>query len=988
MRALRFLLIGFLVTIYSSSFAQLLNRYQTGEMELIYIGNRYSYLMPHAAGSFHNAINFHKKYWEYDHKKTFVFLTDLEDDGHGGAITMPNNMVFVGIAPANFAFSIIPSSERFQWLFNHELTHITLADQPNRQDRFWRKMLLGKVMRDDLHPVSGLMSYLTTPRWYAPRWFHEGIACYMETWMSGGLGRTLGSYDEMYFRSLILENNTLYSPVGLETEGSTLDFQVGANAYLYGTRFITYLSQKYGDDKVRDLYRRTDDSRAFYGSQFKQVFGRSIKKSWQEWIEFEKEFQEQNLSTIRQIPLTPFQAITDGPLGSFSIYDVDYEKGKIYAAINHPGDISQLIELDIRNGQIRKIATLDAPMLYSVTFLTYDRTAGRIFYTEANSKYRSLFQVDVETGTKKRLIEYSRTSNLCFNEHDKTIWGVQHDNGYATLVKIPPPYEKVIPMYTVDFGKSLFDLDISNDGSRLIGTLTGIAGEQSLIQFTLTELEEGKKSFKTLLKLEDNTLTQFRFSQDDQFVIGSSYYTGVSNIWRINLNDHSFELLSNDESGLFMPVQWNEDSLLVLKFRRDGMQPGMIPIQVLPDANAIQFLGNLAFERNPGMSDYSLPPASRVNLDSLKLNEGPYSPLHNMAIAGSYPDIAGYKETLVLGYRLNFIDRIGLTHLSLFAGISPWSTYEDREKFHFDLKWNYWSWTFTAAWNKTHFYDLFGPTKRSRAGYSFGIMQEKKFTQRSPLKWHYSYGLNHYGGLEVLPQYQEVGISSQIHSFQSVQANFGVTKLRKTLGGVEDEMGYSWNLTAYSYLLSASDWTGDMVYPSLISEQDAGFLIPGIRNTSFWLRNSFGASLNSDDTPFSNFYFGGFRNNWVDWQPAIQYRKVFAFPGVDIDELAASHFVKTIAELNLKPIRMQNFGTTWLYPTYLKPTVFASHISLNPLEKSEIRNVFNAGAQIDLELVLFAYLKTTWSIGYAHFAEPGLGNQGGQWMFSLKLLGN
>jgi hypothetical protein len=987
-QAFRYLLVVCLVAINLSSNGQLLNRYRTGEMELIYVGNRYSYLMPHAAGSFHNAIQFHKKHWDYQHKKTYVFLTDFEDDGHGGAITMPHNMVFLGIAPANFAFSIIPSSERFQWLFNHELTHITLADKPNQQDLLWRKVLFGKVLRDDLHPVSGLMSYLTSPRWYAPRWYHEGIACYMETWMSGGLGRALGAYDEMYFRSIILENEKLYTPVGLETEGSTVDFQVGANAYLYGTRFVTYLSQRYGHDQVRDLYNRTDDSKAFYGNQFKKVFGKSVSKSWDDWIAWEQEFQKNNLNTLRKVELTTFKPITGEALGSFSNVGYDAANSKIYAAVNHPGDISRIIELDIKSGDIKKIAILDAPMLYNVTFLAYHPGKKIIFFSEGNSKYRSLYQVDIQSGKKERLIKYSRTGNLTVNEVDHSLWGIQHDNGYATLVKIPEPYHEVVPMYTADFGKSLFDLDISNDGKRLIATLTGIAGEQTIIQFNLENLEAGKKSYETIYKLDDNTLTQFRFSPDDQFIVGSSYYTGVSNIWRIRLEDRSFELLSNDESGLFMPVQISEDSLFVLKFRRDGMQPGLIPLNVLPDANSIQFLGNLAYEKNPQVFDYSLPPASRVNLDSLLLDEAPYDPIKNMAISGSYPDLAGYKESLVLGYRLNLMDRMGLSSFSLFLGASPWSQYEEKQQWHAELKWTYWSWTFNAAWNKAHFYDLFGPTKRSRAGYTIGLSQEKTFIQQSPFKWHYTYGINHYGGLEVLPQYQEVDISSQIQSFQSVQGEIGVSHLRRTLGGVEDEKGYFWNLIAYSYFLPSGDWNGSSVYPSLISEQHYGCLVPWIRNTSFWVRNSLGASLNPDQTPFSNFYFGGFRNNWVDWQPASQYRKVFAFPGVDIDGLAASHFVKTIAELNLRPVRMRNVGTTWLYPTYLKPALFSSHISLNPLESNQVRNVYNAGAQLDLELVLFAYLKTTWSVGYAQYWEPSQSMSGGQWMFSIKLLGN
>jgi hypothetical protein len=960
-------------------FGQKINRFKTDEMELIYFGKRYSYLMPHVARTYHNALDFHKKHWDYDHKMTYVMLTDFEDDGHGGAIVMPYNMVILGISPFNFAFSITPSSERFQWLFAHELTHITLADKPNKTDIFWRKALFGKVRRDEKMPLTAFWSYLTTPRWYAPRWYHEGIACYLETWTSGGLGRALGPYDEMYFRSIVNEDYPLYSVVGLETEGTTIDFQVGANSYLYGTRFVTYLAHKYGDDKVKDLYNRTDDSKAFYAAQFKKVFGNSVQKEWQKWIDFEKDFQTKNIEAIKEYPLTEFKPITPEPLGSVSTVGYDKEEQKIYAAINHPGDISQIAELDIRTGKVKKIATLDSPMLYSVTYLAYDPQEKQIFISEQNTKYRSLVKIDVASGKKETLIKFSRTANLVFNPVDRCLWGVRHDNGYATLVKIPEPYTEIVPMYTTEFGRSLLDLSVSHEGSRLSATLTGIGGEQSVILFNLKDLEIGVKGYETVYKSEDNTLTQFRFSNDDRYLIGTSYYTGVSNIWRINLEDKAFELLSNDESGFFSPQQINDDSIFVVKFNRNGMQPGIIPMRVITEANSINYLGNLAYETSPHIGDYSLPPFSKVNIDSLKTDEAPYLPLKNMSLTGAHPDIAGFKETVALGYRLNWRDRVGLSNLSVFLGTSPWSTSPDKQKIHGDLQWDYWLWSLHASYNKTDFYDLFGPTKRSRAGYSIGFNYKKTYSTKAPFRWNYGFGLTHYGDLEVLPQFQN--IASPIKNFQSVSGDIGISKTRRTLGGVEDEKGYIWNLMGYSYYANGN------LYPSLISEQHFGMLVPGIRNTSFWIRNSIGQSFGKRGSSFSTFYFGGFRNNYVDWQPSSQYRKILAFPGAEIDELNAHNFIKTMGEMNLKPIRLRNVGTTWLYPTFIKTSMFGTHIMLNPDKDISRRHVFNAGAQVDLELVLFSYLKTTWSAGYARKLENGFG-PAEQWMFSVKLLGN
>lgn len=960
-------------------YAQRINRFSTNEMELIYFGIRYAYLMPHVAGTFHNALAFHKKHWEYAHKRTYVLLTDFEDNGHGGAIVMPENMVILGISPFNYAFSIIPSSERFQWLSNHELTHISLADKANSRDMFWRNIFFGKVRRDEKMPVTAVWSYLTTPRWYAPRWFHEGIACYLETWMSGGLGRTLGPYDEMYFRSIINENEPLYSVVGLETEGTTIDFQVGANAYLYGTRFVNYLSATYGEDKLISLYKRTDDSKAFYGRQFKNVYGKSVRQSWQEWIDFETQFQQENLDLLRQYPITPFSPVTTGPLGSFSNYVYDHQSQKLYAAINRPGAISQIVELDVPTGKIRKIATLDSPVLYTVTFLAYDAEKGQLFISEQNSKYRSLVSIDIATGKKVKKIPFSRTGNLVFNPVDRSLWGIRHDNGYASLVKIPEPYTELIPMFTADFGRSIFDPAISNDGKRIVMTRTGVRGEQALIMFEMADLEIGLRKFETLLEFEDNTLNQFKFSLDDQFLIGTSYYTGVSNIWRIGIEDRSFELLSNDENGLFQPQQLGNDSILVLRFYRNGMQPGIIPQQVLHEANAINYVGNLVYARNPQIESYSLPPANLINLDSLKLAEEAYYPLKNMRLTSVFPDLAGFKETIVAGFRLNWRDQVGLSAVSLFLAGSPWSHYPDNQKIHAALNFDYWTWSLHATLNKTDFYDLFGPTKRSRAGYSIGISNKKTMAMKAPFRWHYAFSINHYGDLEVLPQFQN--IASPLRNLQSVSGDIGISKLRRSLGGVGDEMGYAWNVMAYSYFVKGS------VYPSLISEQHVGWLLPGLRNTSFWIRNSAGQSFGKRGSAYSRFYFGGFRNNYVDWQAPEQYRKVMAFPGVDIDAMWAHNFVKTMADLNIRPLRLRNVGTTWLYPTFLKTAVFGTHILLNPDYVSERHHVFNAGIQLDIELVLFSYLKTTWSAGYARKFEEGFG-PAEQWMFSLKLLGN
>jgi len=980
LKALRIMLIALFLAVAAGLpqgvWAQKIFQLDSDRIQLVYLGKRYTYLTPHVLRSFENAMDFHQGLWDYEPGKVYVLLNDFQDYGTGGAISIPLNQVLLGIGPYSFAFSIIPSSERFQWLFNHELTHIVMTDKPNSSDEFWRKAFLGKVLRDEQKPLSALWSYATVPRWYAPRWYQEGIACFMETWMSGGLGRAMGYYDEMYFRSLAFEEKPIHSVVGLETEGTSEDFQVGANSYLYGTRFVTYLAREYGIDKLRDFYLRTENSKAFFGSQFSQVYEKPLGQAWDEWIEFEREFQNENIHRIKEYPLTHFSPITNEPLGSVSSFRYNPETDKIYAAINHPGVISQIAEIDVNTGNISKIADLDAPALYYSTHLAYDHEKNQIFISEQNNKYRSLVKIDVETGKKETLLPFTRTGDLVFNPADQSLWGVRFDNGYCMLVKIPEPYNEMLPMFFAPFGKSVFDLDISSDGKMLSASLSGIQGEQELVLFDIKALELGVRTYQILLKLEDNTLTQFKFSTDNQSLIGTSYYTGVSNIWKVGIKDGSFELLSNTETGYFMPLPYRSDSLFVLRFYRDGMLPGRIPLEVIQEANAIEFLGNQVVQRHPVIEDWSLPPP--IALDTASIYEGQYHPLKEMILANAWPDVAGYRNTVAAGYRLFWRDPLSLSQIELFLAGSPWSPYEDKRKIHAHLDWNYWNWKLSASWNKSDFYDLFGPTKRSRAGYTVGLSYENSFTLKDPFRWSYSVAVSTYGDLEVLPQYQN--IATPIRNFQAASAGFGISKLRHTLGGVDFEKGYRWSLSGTSYYARQS------LFPTLISNLDLGFLIPFGRNNSFWVRNTTGQSFGDKGSALSYFYLGGFRNNYVDWRDARQYRSSIAFPGAEIDEVSAYRFVRTMAELNTKPIRTRNFGFTWLYPTFIYTSFFGSHLAVNPFYESDNRNLFNVGFQTDMEVVLLSYMKTTWSAGYAHVFEKGKPDKG-QWMFSLKLLG-
>ena len=969
-------------------------QYKTDEARLVFFDKNLSRYIPHMVRMFQNGKALHGQIWTTDSvyvpEAPLLLLTDWEDDGNGGATPLPRSLIQIGMAPLNMSYYVNPSGERYRQLFCHEYTHIVMTDKYNRKDLGWRKFFGTKVSVDNTQPITALWSFLSVPRWYAPRWYHEGIACFMETWLGGGVGRSLGGYDEMYFRSIIDGGEPLFSVVGLETEGSTMDFQVGANAYLYGTRFVNYLTKEYGYENLIKFYNRTADSRTFFGSQFKKIYGKSLRKTWNEWKEDERKHQEENLAAIREYPITETSPLTPDPLGSVSPLVYDPETGKAYAAMNAPGGFAHLMELDVKTGAQRKLSNLYGIQLYNPAFVALDRNGGRLIYTFNNAKMRGLEVYDLH---KKKVVKkkaFQRINNIVYDDTNDCLYGLFSNGGTQSIIKMDHDLENAEVIYAFPFGVSVFDVAISHDGKLLSMTRQGDNGEHTLLLFNTDELKQAIFQPVELLTWEDSNLGQFRFSLDDKYLIGSSYYTGVSNLWQINLETREPEMLTNTDIGLFAPLEIAPNKLLALEFKRDGLRPVTLDRKVVTDANAVELYGQRAYENNvEALESVGLlkNPLPKVDFGDVYNNITPYKVIKEMRFAGAYPIITGFTDskawnhvTPVLGYRFFFSDPVGLSSIKMAVGMSPWSNNEWKNKFHADFEWKYYFWTLKAAWNHTDFYDLAGPMRASRKGYMVSLAYDYVNSMVSPYSRAWGFSVGAYGDMDALPLYQEIEVD--IKSMQTASLYGRISKTRTSLGGVMKEQGFELGAQAYGYLV------GGKFFPSLDATADFGVLLPVDRNTSFWLRTAGGHNFGDAETVFGNSYFGGFRNNRLDYRNAFQYRGSMAMPGAGIDAIQAHSYAKAMAELNLRPFRLNDFGALFLYPTWIQCSLFGGGLSAwNPGQPHKM--YYSTGVQLTTEVVILNYLKTTLSLGYAHlFAPEGFpgGRHGNEIMISLKLL--
>ena len=970
------LLANLVFIIFASSLYGQFYKFETNHLRLLYLSKAQEFVVPHAARCFENAYSFHSHLFEYSaNGKITLLLKDFGDFASGGAGTVPNNFVSVGLAPFSYVYETMTANERINLIMNHELAHIITLDKPSSHDNFFRSFFLGKVSPTAEDPLSIFYGHLTSPRTSSSRWYIEGIAVFLETWMGGGLGRALSSYDEMVFRTMVRDSSYFYDVVGLESEGTKVDFQVGANSYLYGTRFMSYLAQQYGPEKLLKWTSRTNTSRAYFSSQFKTVYGVSLDDEWSRWIEWEHQWQEANLDSLRLHPTSPYRPLSQRSLGSVSRAFFDSTNHKIYAAINYPGQIAHLASIDINSGKITKLHDIKGAAIFYVSSLAYDPSSQTIFYTTDNNGWRDLNAFALKSGCSKLLIKDVRTGDLAFDQADKSIWGVRHFNGISTLVRIPQPYKEWNQVYSFPYGKDIFDIDVSPDGRQITSALAEVDGKQRLIKMDVDRLLKGETAYDILFDFEISTPANFTFTPDGRYLIGSSYYSGVSNIYQYDFDKQDMSALSNCETGFFRPIPISNDSLIVFCYTGKGFLPAMIARRSVEQVSAIKFLGNAIAESHPIVRTWLLHSPASINLDSLKIASDTYSTLGNIRLTSAYPIVEGYKDYTAIGMRFNFSDYLGLSGVDLAASYAPADHLPNDERLHARFNIHHWGWQISAAYNGADFYDLFGPTKTSRKGYSLALQYKKNLLFDEPRTLDFNARVAGYGGLEKLPDYQNVATS--FDKFFSLNTGLSYQYLRKSLGAVDDEKGVKWEIAAHSY------YVNEKFFPRIYSNLDYGIPL-AINHSSIWLRSSAGYSFSDREDPFANFFFGGFGNNWVDHLSERRYREYYSFPGVELNNIGGTNYGKLLVEWTLPPIRFRRAGFLSLYSNWSQITLFSCGIVTNLESEHHRRSLFNIGSQIDFKLVIFSRLESTFSLGYAVASEDG--RQTDEFMISLKLL--
>ncbi len=955
-----------------------LSELNTKDVELLYYDPIQTYLTPYVGRAYENSFAFQRKIFDWTPwDRPALVLRDLDDYGNATVREVPSNVIIVDVAPFPITFETFSPGERFFTLMNHELVHVATTDVWNDQDAWWRRFFHGKPAPITEHPESIVYNYLSAPRTNGPRWYFEGSAVFLETWMGGGRGRAQGGYDEMVFRAKVRDNANFYTPLGLEAEGNSVDFQVGVNDYLYGTRFDSYLAYTYGPEKVIEWLKREKGSDRYYETDFARVFGKPLDDVWQDWIKWEHDYQDANLKSVRQFPVTPTKPLTARALGSVSRSFYDPTTDSLIAGFRAPGVLANIGMISLKDGSVRKLTNLKGPSLYRVTSLAYDAGEKKIYYTTDNNAYRDLMEIDLPSGDTKMLIEDGRTGDLALNPADHSIWGIRSLNGLDSLVRVGPEHDSWKLIHAFPYGRNLFDLDISPDGQYLSASIGEINGDQRIGVFRISDLQNGVINEIATMKRDPAVPEGGVFSPDGRYLYATAFYTGVSNVYRLELATGKVNAVSNAVTGFFRPIPMTDGSLIVYEYTGEGFLPVRIDPKPLDDLGNVKFLGTEIADKYPIVKTWAVGPPSQVPLDSMITGRGEYIPRDELHLTSLYPMIEGYKGHAAFGGFVEFDDPLSYNQLTANVSYSPAGNIPLSEQFHADINYHTLYWHLTYWHNSANFYDLFGPTDRSRKGDALLGGYSEALIYDPPRRLDVTADVELYTGLDTLPGAQNVK-SSQDSDLATLRLAAHYENIDKSLGAVDNEQGYQLNGVL------RADYSHGETFPKGRIGADFGVALPW-QHSSLWLYSSAGYGVGDKNDALDYFYFGAFGNNYVDDGEVKRYRDFDSFPGFAIDEISARSFLKSMAEWNLPPIRFSDVGSPAFYLSSLRPAAFAGVLQTDP-GLTGARTLESVGFQLDFNFTVAVRLPMTFSVGYARGFGDGVTGDHDEFLASLKIL--
>lgn len=476
-------------------------------------------------------------------EKTLVVLVDDTDSANGFAGVLPRNAITLyATGPGSFT----ELDDHDDWLYElvtHEYTHIlhldTMEGLPNLYNR-----IFGKTW---------------APNQIMPRWLIEGIAVYQESKRSAG-GRNRGSRFDQFIRIARHENKDLRLD---EVTGTPRQFPRGNAAYVYGSHFLRYVFDRYGDDTVRAM---SHASGAYPGPfavnrQIAKVVGKSFPELYDDWKGYLRDrYGMQEMAAERRglIPGRPLTRTAESNL--FPQFTADGQHLVWLQADGYRIPQVRTMPAGGDASSARDVARIDAIGQFDLLgdgSMIFEQ-GGWLFRREY--AFQDLFRRDARTGEIVRLTRGRRARDPAVSPDGRRIaysMNQASESVLAVMDAVPDAPASVV--WRGQRHDQAFQPAWSPDGTRIAFSAWRRGGFRDIL---IVELASGRVEEIT----SDRAIDMWpAWSRDGRYLYFDSDRTGISNIYAYDTTARALWQVTNVLGGAFHAAPSPDHTRLVFQ---------------------------------------------------------------------------------------------------------------------------------------------------------------------------------------------------------------------------------------------------------------------------------------------------------------------------------------------------------------------------------------------------------------------------------------
>jgi len=470
-------------------------------------------------------------------EKTLINLVDDTDSANGFAGVLPRNAITLFVtAPEGFS----DLDDHDDWLYtlvSHEYTHVLHLDTMSGLPTIYNR-IFGKTW---------------SPSQVMPRWVIEGLAVYEESKRSAG-GRNRGSRFDQYIRTARRAGKDLRLD---EVTGAPRRFPRGNAPYVYGSHFLRYVFDRFGDAAARQMSHAAGDYPVPFSvnRQIAKVTGAPFTALYDDWKAYLRDrYGMQEMAAERRGLAAGRRLTATAEANFYPRYTAD---GKELVWLQSDGHRKAWVRAlpvggdpraarDVVHDSVRDIVQLDAmgpfDLLPDGSFVF--EQGGRLFRREY--AYADLFRWDARTGQIVRLTHGARAREPSLSPDGRRVaFSMNGPSRSVLAVAAAVPDAPASVVWQGERFDQAFQPAWSPDGARIAFSAWRRGGFRDIL---VVELASGAVREITADRAIDTWPT---WSPDGRTLYFDSDRSGIQNVYAYDLDGGVLWQVTNVLGGAF-----------------------------------------------------------------------------------------------------------------------------------------------------------------------------------------------------------------------------------------------------------------------------------------------------------------------------------------------------------------------------------------------------------------------------------------------------